>query len=777
MGHTWEFSSKIWTACTFLRNLTLLIIIMSSVKCDGEPCSNSNVDLRIECSIGRTVFTRDLCTCAAKSSYLRKLAIIGNVNLKRLPEGLLENLTGLKKLEIKKNHNLKELPEEQLENLTNLEVLDLQQNSLSVAPNVDYLTNLLELTLAYNPIQILPNDYLKSNTNLTLFKATGIGLTEVPHYLFKTTTQLKYLHLDDNQITTLTKDIFQNLDSLLALNLARNSLSSLSVTIFKDLGSLSYLDLSRNKLSTIVETLYPIRSNLKELKLSSNRLEMFELSKNFPFNEIRLLDLSKNNISRFDAAAALSQNLTRLYLDNNNLSGVSEEVIGYLKHNVKTGVKLGGNKFACNCRSLKLIEFLNEHIYKVLDIQDVNFDCNPSEPFSEFRTEDRVCPNLGRSVNRIYLILGFLLLCAVLIGLMDRLRLKSKKEPGNLETKVPSNNPGEASPQPHQFVSIQNSMTETVSADYLYAEDEPLDDMGSVDDVWGGHPQFLPVSGENSVAETVSADFDLDEDIEYEELVPGGGYPFPWHVRRQNSTTETFSADYLSSEDEPREGFLQSQLVSEQNSTETASADYFSAENEDLDHVPGGGHPQFSQNGVAETVSADYVLGEDEDGEELMLGGGNPLPHRVRRQNSTTETVSVDYLTAEDEPLDSDEAVGTGAPILQQLRTSSDPQENTVDENMDGSFLYDAFISYANEDERWVMVSERRMMISQTYNSFINSTRSSGGSNASDDTNKKDQHPQKYEYENMTLVSYILKADVLDVRTPQKIQIFRRKIV
>ena len=748
MGHTCEFSSDIWIACTFWRNLSLLLLFMSStVECDGKPCSNKQVDLRIECSIGRTVLPKNLCSCAAKSSNLTKLFIKGNKDLKRLPEGLPKNLTRLTRLEIKVNPNLTELPKGLLENVTNLKVLDLQQNSLSVAPNVDYLTNLLELTLAYNPIQILPNDYLKSNTNLTLFKATGIGLTEVPHYLFKTTTQLKYLHLDDNQITTLTKDIFQNLDSLLALNLARNSLSSLRTTIFKDLGSLSYLDLSRNKLSTIVETLYPIRSNLKELKLSSNRLEMFELSKNFPFNEIRLLDLSKNNISRFDAAA-LSQNLTRLYLDNNNLSGLSEEVIGYLKHNVKTGVKLGGNKFACNCRSLKLIEFLNDHIYKVLDIQDINFDCNPSEPFSDFRTEDRVCPNLGRSVNRIYLILGFLLLCAVLIGLMDRFRLRSKKEPGNLDTQVSSAEPEEASPQPHQFVSRQNSMTETVSADYLFAVVQPLDDMGSVDDVWGGHPQFLPVSGENSVAETVSsADFDLDEDIEYEELVPGGGYPFPWHVRRQNSTTETFSADYLLAEDEPREGFLQPQPVSEQNSTETASADYLSAEDEDLDHVPGGGHPQFSQNSVAETLSADYVSGDDKVLERVP-GEGNPLPHWIRRQNSTTETISVDYLTADDEPLDSDQAVGTGVPLLQQLRTSSDPQENTVDENMDGSFLYDAFISYANEDERWVMVSERRMMISQTYNPFINFIRSSCDSNASDDTNKKVINTPK----NMTMI-------------------------
>ena len=36
---------------------------------------------------------------------------------------------------------------------------------------------------------------------------------------------------------------------------------------------------------------------------------------------------------------------------------------------------------------------------------------------------------------------------------------------------------------------------------------------------------------------------------------------------------------------------------------------------------------------------------------------------------------------------------------------------------------------------------------------------------------------KKYRYRHVNFEPYILKADVLDVQTPQKIQIFRRKIV
>ena len=577
-----------------------LLLILSKVECDGKPCSNKQVDLRIECSVGRPVFT-NLCSCAAKSSSLTKLVIKGNKDLKRLPEGLPENLTRLTKLEIKVNGELTELPGGLFENLTNLKFLDLQQNSLSKAPNVDHLTNLLKLTLAYNPIPTLPENYLKSNTHLTLFKATGMGLTEVPKDLFKTTTQMEDLHLDGNEITTLAKDIFQNLKSLRGLNLAGNFLSSLSVTIFKDLGSLQYLDLSRNNLSSVVvDTFSPIRSNLKVVKLSSNRLKKFNLTwvTNFPLieqlsldknqisanitedqlldfaqkvtldltsnarrvrvilneafakcdsgprvtlelsetdlvedcfkaklrddlkkegrciqlpaksktwklgittcpfpyedllpykcttgcncsfnviskeavvncsgngkisfdsdipyvpnktssiqvvlsrngitdlesifrgvhlstlNKIRKLDLSKNEILRINASA-LPQNLTDLYLNNNALSEVNEEVIDYFKNYLKRGVKLGGNKFACTCQSIKLISFLKTTYSKVLDIEDIIFDCYTSEKFSEegSYTDDRVCPKLGRIALVTTVILCSLLLCVVIVILRKK---------------------------------------------------------------------------------------------------------------------------------------------------------------------------------------------------------------------------------------------------------------------------------------------------------------------------------------------------------------------
>jgi len=87
-------------------------------------------------------------------------------------------------------------------------------------------------------------------------------------------------------------------------------------------------------------------------------------------------------------------NLESLDLSLNKITSIPDEVIGFFKDNWKMRVKLGGNNFACDCHSLKLVQFLRNHMHQVLDRKEISFDCNPSELFrfsvtdSEFRTEE-----------------------------------------------------------------------------------------------------------------------------------------------------------------------------------------------------------------------------------------------------------------------------------------------------------------------------------------------------------------------------------------------------
>ena len=389
--------------------------------------------------------------------------------------------------------------------------------------------------------------------------------------------------------------------------------------------------LQYNNLTELHSSMWKVADNtsakITHIDASKNRIDKI-LPEHLPEN-LSKLDMSKNRIFKI-LPEHLPENLSELFLDNNLITEFDEDTLKHLNNSLDFPfLKLGGNKFACDCRSLKLIEFLRKHISKILDRKDIRFDCAPKElPFRwGLETEDWVCPDLGRSVSWTYLILGFLLLCAVLVGLMARFRVRAKKGVGNIESQVASAEPGEGSPQLHQPVSRQNSMSETVSsADYLTAEEEPLDLL-------------------------------------------------------------------------QREGFLQVQQVIRQNSTaETISADYLSAEEESFDSVFWGDHPLLQlvsrqNNSMTETVSEDYVSAEDE---ELVPEEGYP------------ETVS-----SENHSADSFEAVGAGAPLLQQLTTTADTGERA------DSFLYDAFISYAKEDEQWVLVSERRIMMRKHLSFFF----------------------------------------------------------
>ena len=139
-------------------------------------------------------------------------------------------------------------------------------------------------------------------------------------------------------------------------------------------------------------------------------------------NKIRLLDLSENEIGSIIDASALPQNLTYMYLNNNTLSGVTEEAIDFFKNNLKAGIKLGGNKFECSCQSTKLIDFLKTSYSKVLDRDNISFDCNPSEAYNEegSHTEDRICSKLGRNALVTAVIICLLFLCVVLLILRKK---------------------------------------------------------------------------------------------------------------------------------------------------------------------------------------------------------------------------------------------------------------------------------------------------------------------------------------------------------------------
>ena len=91
-----QLPAAIRMANTTLR--TLLLIVFSRVDCHEKLCKD--VDFWVDCSAGKTVDASGPCFCSTNSPNLKKLRIIGDGDLKSLPEGLLGNLKKLPKVVI-----------------------------------------------------------------------------------------------------------------------------------------------------------------------------------------------------------------------------------------------------------------------------------------------------------------------------------------------------------------------------------------------------------------------------------------------------------------------------------------------------------------------------------------------------------------------------------------------------------------------------------------------------------------------------------------------------
>ena len=191
--------------------------------------------------------------------------------------------------------------------------------------------------------------------------------------------------------------------SLRKLGLISTISSILKSEHFAGLAALTAIELSGS-----VETVGPkLLANLISLeefkslgaKLTSVHEFAFKQNKKLRTITIRNSTLSTIHKGTFRGLA----NLESLDLSFNKITSMPDEVIGFFKDNWKLRVKLGGNKFACNCHSLKLVQFLRNHHYQVLDRKEISFDCNPSEPFrfkvtdSEFRAEEWVFPDLTKT--------------------------------------------------------------------------------------------------------------------------------------------------------------------------------------------------------------------------------------------------------------------------------------------------------------------------------------------------------------------------------------------
>nr|XP_033488596.1 transforming growth factor beta activator LRRC32-like isoform X1 [Epinephelus lanceolatus] len=220
-------------------------------------------------------FIRQLHTLALP--YLEQLDLSSN-QLDLISEGAFENLARLEKLNLSRNalNNNFGRNGKALQTISRLKSLDISMNGLRD-----------------DAVEV----YLRNKSSLDQLKMTGNALTRLSHSLFKESTGLRAITIDDNQISVIEQGTFE------------------------PLGHLEMLDLARNNLAHICDFKLP---QVKYLNLSQNSVEFFVTHENDQMYRLEILDLSHNKLIYFPIVPKMNR-LKYLYLQNNMVGALQSE--------------------------------------------------------------------------------------------------------------------------------------------------------------------------------------------------------------------------------------------------------------------------------------------------------------------------------------------------------------------------------------------------------------------------------------------------------------------
>lgn len=237
---------------------------------------------------------------------LRSLQLGSNA-IKQFEIGALSNLSNLVQLNLQ-NNLLDILPSDVLQSLTNLTFLDLSNNKLTSLDKdaFQFNTQLTELFLLNNLLEELPEGIFRNNIMLKkLSLRLNTKLSKIHRGVFGNLVSLVVLDLSNCSFdqSSFDKHTFSNLTQLTELNLSRNKLSGLHSDWFSGLANLTDLDLSWNLISTIEDDQFNSLRRLTSLKLNGNRLVRIEGNVFQGIGALKSLYLQDNQIEVIQSGA------------------------------------------------------------------------------------------------------------------------------------------------------------------------------------------------------------------------------------------------------------------------------------------------------------------------------------------------------------------------------------------------------------------------------------------------------------------------------------------
>uniref|UniRef100_T1IV18 TIR domain-containing protein n=1 Tax=Strigamia maritima TaxID=126957 RepID=T1IV18_STRMM len=352
---------------------------------------------------------------------LKRLSIHHN-RIESLPSGIFNSLTSLQSLFLSNNmlqkvtnnnitwqqdllsynSNLKKISYNAFQGLSHLIVLDLHRNQLDGIPNLQTLKSLSIVYFEFNNITNITADAFAGLNELTSLSLISNNIKLLTNTTFKHVPNIVSMSLDSNQINYIEEGTFDVFKNLINLTVAKNNISEMKsvftavkfgldladnkirVFEFTSINSqLVIIDLDRNKLEIIVEPSISIdHYKLERFLATGNQLETFSAFY-FP-PSIRFIWLDDNNISRINKFTSKTlPTLKYVNLRNNSLTVISNFDISYahpgnFKERITPNVFLEGNRITCSCENIWLLAYNSTYRYSVYPRMFIDLFCIPT---------------------------------------------------------------------------------------------------------------------------------------------------------------------------------------------------------------------------------------------------------------------------------------------------------------------------------------------------------------------------------------------------------------
>ena len=235
---------------------------------------------------------------------LNTLAIDG-FDGKNLNENVFESLTNLKNITLS-GINFNDIPENIFARNLKLEsfewLIDKCRNcTLNPKRFLKGLENLKTFKIHKNPLTqglLLHEDFFSDCKKLIVIEINHSKLKTLPENLFQKIENLERLDLSFNNILNLPQKLLHSVRKLKVLKLNNNKINELSNKNFEKLTSLTNLDLSRNSIVSIEQLTFASLHSITELDLSHNKLEFTDetMPEWKSLKKLQTLDMSYNTI-------------------------------------------------------------------------------------------------------------------------------------------------------------------------------------------------------------------------------------------------------------------------------------------------------------------------------------------------------------------------------------------------------------------------------------------------------------------------------------------------